>query len=75
MWEDPIVKETRELRNQYAKQFNFDFDAIYEDICNRQKKLEKKCVSFSARKPKVEQKIAYPEITHGKFCRWLKRCQ
>ena len=58
MWEDPVVKETRELRKQYAKQFNYDPDLIFNDIRNRQAKLEKKCVSFPSRKPKVILKVA-----------------
>ena len=58
MWEDPIVKETRELRKQYAKQFNFDLDLIFNDIISRQKKSERKSISFPSRKPTTEQKIA-----------------
>lgn len=58
MWQDPIVKETRELREQYAMQFKHDPDAIFEDIRNRQKKSARKCVSFAARRPKSKQKTA-----------------
>ncbi len=58
MWQDPIVKETRELREQYALQLKHDPDAIFEDIRNRQKKSERKCVSFAARRPKLKQSIA-----------------
>ena len=28
-WEDPIVEEVREVRDAYAKRFNYDLDAIY----------------------------------------------
>lgn len=35
MWQDPIIKETRELRNQYAAQFKHDLDAIFQDIKTR----------------------------------------
>ena len=28
-WEDPIVEEVRQIRDAYAKQFNYDLDAIY----------------------------------------------
>lgn len=58
MWEDPIVKETRELRKQYAKQFNFDPDLIFNDIINRQKKSGRESVSFPSRQPTTEKKIA-----------------
>ena len=32
MWQDPIVNETRKLREQYAKQFKHNLDAIFQDI-------------------------------------------
>ncbi len=57
MWEDPIVKETRKLRKQYAEKFNYNPDAIFEDIRNRQKKSKRKCVSFPSRKAITKQRI------------------
>lgn len=51
MWKDPIVEETRKLREQYASKFNQDIDSIYEDIRRRQALSSKKMVSFPARKP------------------------
>lgn len=58
MWEDPIVKETRELRKDYATQFKNDPDAIFEDILKRQEVSKRKRISFPARKPKLEKKVA-----------------
>lgn len=55
MWQDPIVAETRALREQYAKQFGYDAEAIFQDILMRQNVPGKKLVSFSARKPVVGQ--------------------
>jgi len=57
MWQDPIVKETRELREEYAVKFNHDPDAIFEDIRKRQSQTESKLVSFPARKPSPAQKV------------------
>lgn len=51
MWKDPVVEETRKLREQYASQFNHDIDAIYKDIQRRQTQSGKKLVSLPARKP------------------------
>ena len=51
MWQDPIVKETRELREQYASKFKQNADAIFEDILKRQEKSERKRVAFPPRKP------------------------
>lgn len=53
MWQDPVVNETRSLREQYANQFNHDPDAIFQDILKRQAQLGKKLLKFPARKPSV----------------------
>lgn len=51
MWKDPIVEEKRKLCEQYAKKFNHDIDAIFEDILQRQSESAKKPVTLQARKP------------------------
>jgi hypothetical protein len=51
MWQDPVVAETRLLREQYASQFSHDADAIFQDILRRQTASGRKLVSFQARKP------------------------
>jgi hypothetical protein len=55
MWQDPIVKEIRRLREKYAAQFNHDLDAIFKDICDRQEKSGRKRVSFPAHKPESKR--------------------
>lgn len=32
MWNDPIVEATRKLRDAYASQFNYDIQAIVDDL-------------------------------------------
>ncbi len=49
MWEDAIVKETRDLREEYSSDFDHDLDAIFEDIRLRQKKSCRTKVSFPGR--------------------------
>ncbi|NEX19900.1 hypothetical protein G3480_06150 [Thiorhodococcus mannitoliphagus] len=49
MWQDPIVTETRQLREQYAGTLAHDIDAIFEDIRSRQGQAGKRLVSFPAR--------------------------
>jgi len=51
MWKDPIVTETRQLREQYASQFAHSADAIFQDILRRQSLPGKKLVLFQPRKP------------------------
>jgi len=58
MWHDPIVKETRELRERYAAQFKHDFDAIFQDIRKRQERSDRKRVALPPRRPKSGKNIA-----------------
>jgi len=51
MWQDPIVKETRSLREQCANQFGHNADAIFQGILRRQAASGKKLISFEHRKP------------------------
>lgn len=37
-WEDPIVEEVRKARDAYAKRFNYDLDAIYRDLKERERR-------------------------------------
>jgi hypothetical protein len=60
VWDDPIVKETRRLREGYAARFNHDPDAVFEDILRRQKESKRKCVSLPPRKPKSEKDSGGP---------------
>ena len=58
MWQDSIVKETRELREKYACKFKHDADAIFDDILKRQEKSDRKRVAFPARKPNPKENVA-----------------
>ena len=58
MWKDPIVEETRKLREEYASRFKHDVDAIFEDIRKRQRESGKKFVSFPPRKPIIKPHAA-----------------
>ena len=58
MWKDPVVTETRSLRDQYANQFGHNADAIFQDILQRQAISGKNLVSFEHRKPVQLQKVS-----------------
>jgi len=58
MWQDPIVAETRALREEYAKQFNNDRAKILADIARREAIPGKVLVSRPPRKPIVIQRVA-----------------
>ena len=54
MSHDTIVDEVRRHRNEYAKGFNYDLQAIYHDLKAHQKKSARKIVSL---KPKPAKSI------------------
>ncbi len=54
MWQDPIVAETRALRDEYARQFNYDIDAIFADLVAKQATHPERLVSFPPRKARAE---------------------
>lgn len=57
MWKDEIVEEVRKHREAYAAKFNFDLQAIYEDLKKAEKRSRNKKVSFKPKKPiKIEIK-------------------
>jgi len=51
MPEDPIVDEVRKARDEYAKEFNYDLDAICRDLQEKQRHTTRKVVSFPPRRP------------------------
>lgn len=36
MWQDEIVEEIHQIREKYAKSFNYDLDAIFIDLQKKQ---------------------------------------
>ena len=51
MEEDPIVQEIRDIREAHAAEFDYDLNAIYEDIKKREQKSDRSYVNFPPRKP------------------------
>ena len=49
MWRDPIVDEVRKVRDEYAKQLNYDLKAICRDIKEQETKSGKTTVTLPAR--------------------------
>lgn len=50
MWQDPIISETHALRDEYIRQFNYDVDAIFEDLMEKQAMHPERVVSLPPRK-------------------------
>ena len=54
MWEDPIVSEVRQVREELARQFDFEVGAIFADLRRRQSSLGSRLVRRQ-RETKIER--------------------
>lgn len=64
MWEDPIVTEVRQVREQLSAQFDFDVGAIFADLRRRQAALGDRLVRRGpATQPKAGERPTRPEVT------------
>jgi hypothetical protein len=50
MVDDPIVEEVRQARQQHAAKFNFDLQAIYQDLKRQETASQWRIVAFPPRK-------------------------
>jgi hypothetical protein len=58
MWQDRIVEEVRRIREAYARQFDYDLQAIHRDLKKQEEKSGRKIVSLppkGAAKPSVSR--------------------
>ncbi len=53
--QDPIVDEIRRIRQEHAKKFNFDLDAIFEDLKEKERNSGRKTVILRPRRSKPAQ--------------------
>lgn len=56
-WEDPIVAEVRATRDAYAKKFNYNLDAMFEDLLKRQEERKKQGYQYVTLPPKKKAKL------------------
>ena len=56
---DPIVEEVRKYRNEHAKRFNYDLDAICSDLITHQSAHPKRLVNRKKVTNKKIQATAY----------------
>ena len=55
---DSIVKEVREIREAYAKQFGYDLKAIHRDLKAQEQASGRRVVSLPPRRPKPAEQRA-----------------
>jgi hypothetical protein len=62
MREDPIVEEVRKAREAHAAKFNYDLQAIYQDVKEQEKHSGRTFVSYPPKRiPRAEKASAVPE--------------
>jgi hypothetical protein len=61
MWHDPIVEEVRAIRDAYAKQFNYDLEAIYRDLKEQEARSGRVVVSLPPKRVAPEGKAEPPQ--------------
>jgi hypothetical protein len=54
---DPIVDEVRRVRDAHAAKFNYDLDAIFQDVKEQEKKSGLKFVSYPPRRTEPNQAL------------------
>jgi hypothetical protein len=54
---DPIVDEVRAIRDEFARQYNYDIDAIFGALQALDASSEREHVSFPPREPAAEQSV------------------
>jgi hypothetical protein len=47
---DPIISELRKVRDEYAARFNYDIDAMMEDLRKKEKQFPHKLAKLKPRK-------------------------
>jgi hypothetical protein len=55
MERDPIVAEVRAIREAYAKEFNYDLEAICRDLREQEKKSNRKKLSLHPKRVEVRK--------------------
>lgn len=60
MKDDPIVEEVRKVREAYAAKFNYDLEAIFQDLKRQERESGRTFVSFPPRRISKPSQPALP---------------
>ena len=63
MINDPIVNEVRRARDELAKKFNYDVNAIFYDLREKQKKHRNRIVNL--REQRKSEQASAPDAKRG----------
>jgi uncharacterized coiled-coil DUF342 family protein len=57
MWRDEILEEIHELRAEHAKAFNYDLQAICDDLRRKQTESGRQIISSPLKQPYQRQQL------------------
>jgi len=63
MYDDPIVAEIRRLRDEYARRFGYDLDAICRDLRAQQERSGRRVVRRHPKRPSSQRTFTVPQVT------------
>jgi hypothetical protein len=55
MWTDPIINEIHKIRQAHAERFNYDLQAIFDDLKAQEKKNKHRVVSLPIKRQLAAQ--------------------
>lgn len=55
MTHNPILEEIRRYRDEHAREFDYDLDAIFDDLKKRQRQAGRRTVTREPRRPNLAQ--------------------
>lgn len=55
MWQDPILEEIHKIREEHAKAFNYDLEAICDDLRRKQAESNRLIISIPLKPPRQPQ--------------------
>lgn len=62
---DPIVEEVRRIRDAHAARFNYDLDAIFQDIKEQEKRSGHRFIAGVSRQAVPKQALPPTEATNA----------
>lgn len=61
MWKDEVLEEIHKFREEYAKSFNYDIQAIFDDLRQKQAASGRRIISTPLKQP--SQNRTYKHVT------------
>ncbi len=68
MWNDEIVEEIHQIREHYAKSFNYDLKAIFQDLRKKEAESSREVVTLS-RQPGLKTRWSGQDLFPGEAIR------